>query len=194
MGQEADEDLPGHVTHLLQKWHAGSESAASDLFAVIDREIHGIAQKRMVGERKGHTLQATDLVNEAVQRLLPRGVPALAHRAQFFQLISKVMRNVLIDHARERNADKRGGGARRLGLTGHDIEAPEEKVDLMLVHSALQQLETVDARQAKIIQMKFFAGMNNQDAAEALGISLSTLKREWASARDWLKDKLNPGC
>jgi RNA polymerase sigma factor (TIGR02999 family) len=192
MGQKADEDLPGHVTHLLQKWHEGSDAAASDLFALIDQEIHEIAQKRMVGERNEHTLQASDLVNEAVQRLLPRGVPALAHRAQFFHLISKAMRNILIDHARQRNADKRGGGARKLGLTGHDIEAPEESVDLMFVHAALQELEKVDARQAKIIQMKFFAGMNNQDAADALGISLATLKREWASARDWLKGKLGP--
>ena len=190
MSSDSKDDLPGDVTRLLQEWHDGSETATDRLFSLVDAELHAIAHRRMQGERLGHTMQAPDLVNEVVRKLLPGGAPNVSQRAQFFQLIARAMRNVLVDHARKRNADKRGGGAHRLGLTGLDGEAPREEVDLLPLHAAPRDLERVDPRQAKIIQMKFFAGMSNEDAAEALGVSVATVKREWATAREWLKAKL----
>jgi RNA polymerase sigma factor (TIGR02999 family) len=184
----------GEVTRLLLAWRGGAARAGDALFDIVASELHRLADQAMRRESTGHTLQATALVNEAYLRLVDQRHVEWRNRAHFYGVAAQAMRRVLVDHARDRHAQKRGGGARALSLA--DVEANvasgwrDDGDDVYALHEALERLASVDADLARLIELRYFAGLRLDETAEALGVSVSTVKREWAIARGWLKREL----
>jgi RNA polymerase sigma factor (TIGR02999 family) len=179
------------VTRLLNAAAAGDSHASNELLSVIYENLRGIAAQRMAGERPGHTLQATALVHEAYIRLLGKPDAQWTGRGHFFRAAAEAMRKILIDYARARNADKRGGGKAALQISGVADLAPEaDPSGFLALDDAILRLEKVDAQAAAVVRLRFFAGLNEQAVAEALEISERTVRREWAFARGWLRDAL----
>lgn len=145
-------------------------------------------------ENDEHTLQATALVNEAYLRLVDQSRVEWKNRAHFFGVAAQVMRRILVDHARSRLADKRGAGAKRLTLDDANVGAPEEAggIDVLDLHEALERLAVLDQTQARVVELRYFSGLNIEETAEALDISPATVKREWSVARAWLRRELSP--
>lgn len=178
------------VTGLLRQAQAGDRAALDELLPLVYRELKGIAARQLAGERPGHTLQATALVNEAYLRLVDQHSVDWRNRAHFFSIAAETMRRVLVNHAISRRAEKRGAGATLLALD-EAVSFPERReVDLILLDDALTRLADLDRVQARIVEMKFFAGLSNEEVAEVLGKSDSTVKREWRSAKAWLAAQL----
>lgn len=180
----------GNVTELLARWRDGEVAARDALVEEVYDELRRIAQRQFRGERGGHTLQATGLVHEAFARLVgQRTVPA-ADRGQFFAIAARMMRRVLVDHARAKRAHKRGGGEAPVTLSdAHEVAAGGE-VDLLRLDEALAGLAELDADQAKLVELRYFAGLTIEETAAALGVSPATVKREWTSAKAWLRRAL----
>ena len=180
------------VTALLQRWGGGDASAAEHLLPAIYDELHRQAARAMRRENVEHTLQATALVHEAYLRLVDQRRVEWRNRAHFFGIAANVMRRVLVDHARGRLAAKRGGGAHQITLGGADAApaSADDGVDLLALHDALERLQTFDADQARLVELRYFGGLNIEETAEALGVSPATVKREWALARAWLRREL----
>jgi RNA polymerase sigma factor (TIGR02999 family) len=179
------------VTRLLQAAAAGDPSACSELLAAVYDRLRAIARQRMAGERAGHTLQATALVHEAYLRLLGKHDLAWSDRAHFFRAAADAMRKILVDHARAKGALKRGGGKAALGIVNvADLAAAENPAGILALDEALLRLEQVDAQAAAIVRLRFYAGLSEDDAAQALGISSRTARRDWAFARGWLREAL----
>jgi RNA polymerase sigma factor (TIGR02999 family) len=178
------------VTELLARWRDGDAAARDVLLERVYGELRRIAQRQFRHERGDHTLQATALVNEAFLRLVgQRSVPA-ADRGQFFAVAAQMMRRVLVDHARARRAGKRGGGEAMITLV-EDHHAPAERaVDLVRLDEALATLAQIDPDQARLVELRYFAGLTIEDAAAALGVSPATVKREWTTAKAWLRREL----
>ena len=185
------------VTQLLIAWGAGDRSAGDRLLPAVYAELHRRAAAAMRREQDGHTLQPTALVHEAYMRLVDQDRIQWRNRAQFYGVAAQLMRRILIDHAREHLADKRGGGAPHVTLSGVDAAPDDAGVDVLDLHGALERLAQLDARQAQLVELRYFGGLSIDETAEALEISPSTVKREWATARAWLKRELtsseNPG-
>jgi RNA polymerase sigma-70 factor, ECF subfamily len=180
----------GEITLLLSAFRNGEPEAEARLMELTYRELRKIAAGHMRKEHSAHSLQTTDLVHEAYVRLVDqRGAP-LRDRAHFFQVAAHVMRQVLIDRARKRNAGKRGGGAPKISLDGALGIAETQSGDLLVLEQALARLEKLDARQCQVVEMRFFAGMSEEEIAEALGVSARTINREWRMARAWLYKEL----
>lgn len=179
------------VTALLQQWSRGDRDALEKLTPLVYEELRGIAAGYMRDERPGHTLQATALVHEAYVRLIGQKRVSWQNRAHFFGIAAQLMRRILIDHARRRQAAKRGvGGAIRL-TAGVDVAgAPEQDFDLLAIDGALSRLERLDAAQARIVELRFFGGLTVEETAEVAGISTATVKREWRTARAWLRHEV----
>jgi RNA polymerase sigma-70 factor, ECF subfamily len=182
------------VTQLLLGWSGGDRSASEQLMAAVYAELHAQAARAMGREIPEHTLQATALVNEAYLRLIDQRRVEWRNRAHFFGVAAQLMRRILVDHARGRDAAKRGGGVRPVTL-GHadaagDATPDEGGVDVLVLHDALERLAAIDARQARVVELRYFGGMNIEDTAEALDLSPATVKREWAVARAWLRREL----
>ena len=177
------------VTLLLQRVNAGEQRAYSELFNLVYGELRRMAIGRMRMEGRGHTLQPTALVNEACMRLM-EGETDWQNRRHFFGAAAEAMRRVLVDHARRRNAAKRGGGLHRVTLTNLDIEGPGSDVDLLALEDALQVLERESPRLARLVELRFFAGLSIEEAAAALEVSPATVKRDWSFARAWLLERL----
>lgn len=179
------------VTVLLQAASAGSSTAPQELLSLVYGQLRAIAQQRMAGERRSHTLQATALVHEAYVRLLGREDVQWADRGHFFRAAAEAMRKILIDHARAKNADKRGGGKAALAIANvADLAADADSSGILALDDAMVRLEQVDAQAASIVRLRFYAGMSEEAAAQALGISERTVRRDWAFARGWLRDTL----
>jgi RNA polymerase sigma factor (TIGR02999 family) len=179
------------VTQLLQSWRQGDKGAGEKLLPLVYAELHRRAAAAMRREDAGHTLQPTALVHEAYMRLVDQRGPDWQNRSQFYGIAAQMMRRVLIDHAREHLAAKRGGGAKRVTLSGVDVAADsDEAVEVLALHDALEKLATLDERQAKVVELRYFGGLSIEEAAEALEISPATVKREWATARAWLSREL----
>ncbi len=179
------------VTLLLQAASEGDRTAFERLLEVVYNELHHIAQARMRGERKDHTLQATALIGEAYVRLLGREDIQWSGRAHFFRAASEAMRKILIDHARARGADKRGGGKAALRISNlADLAACDDPAGFLALDDAMLRLDNVDQQAAAVVRLKFYAGVNDEGVAAALGISERTVRREWAFARAWLRDAL----
>jgi RNA polymerase sigma-70 factor, ECF subfamily len=194
------------VTQLLAQWRDGDERAFAELSALMYEELRQLAQRHLRRERSDHTIQKTALVNEAFVRLVGQQSVDWQSRAHFIGLASKLMRRVLVDYARARLADKRGGGAGVLSLD--EMAAPEAdeapdttptalqhldahtQEEVSAIDQALQRLEQIDARQAQIVEMRYFGGLTVEQTAEAIGISAATVKREWTLARAWLRREL----
>jgi len=186
-------DSPPDVTQLLQNWSLGDRSAGEDLMAAVYAELHSQAARAMGREAPEHTLQATALVSEAYLRLIDQRRVQWRNRAHFFGVAAQLMRRILVDHARGRLAEKRGGGVRQLTLSNVDAARDEPNdagVDVLTLHEALERLAALDPDQARIVELRYFGGMTIEDTAEALGVSAATVKRDWAVARAWLRREL----
>jgi RNA polymerase sigma factor (TIGR02999 family) len=154
-------------------------------------QLRAIAQQRMAGERRSHTLQATALVHEAYVRLLGREDIQWADRGHFFRAAAEAMRKILIDHARAKNADKRGGGKAALAIANvADLAADGDSAGILALDDAMVRLEQVDAQAAAVVRLRFYAGLSEEAAAQALDISERTVRRDWAFARGWLRETL----
>jgi RNA polymerase sigma factor (TIGR02999 family) len=185
---------PSDVTQLLLAWSGGDPSAGERLLPAVYAELHRQAARAMRRESSEHTLQATALVHEAYLRLVDQQRVVWRNRAHFFGIAAQVMRRVLVDHARERHAAKRGGGAPQLVLGEADaVSAPaaEDGVDILALHEALERLAALDPDQARLVELRYFGGLSIEETAEALGVSPATVKREWAIARAWLRRELS---
>lgn len=183
-------DLGRSVSLLLEQSASGSDSATTELLALVYDELRGLAEALVRDQRPGGTLQPTALVHEAYIRLVGQELEATT-RGQFFMLASKAMRSVLIDHARARGRAKRGGDWQRVALeTVDDTPLSSAGVPLIDISSALDELATLDARKAQLVELRFFGGLTSEQASEVLGISRSTVAEEWRAARAWLHHRL----
>ena len=181
-----------HVTRLLIDWRSGNQAALDELLPLVYKELRRLAQARLREERKDHTLQATALVHEAYVRLVDLDRLTFSDRTHFFAIAARVMRQVLVDHARRKRSDKRGGGATMITLGGVSVAASSKAldVDVLDLDTALEELAAVDERVARVVELKFFVGLTLEETAEALSISHATVEREWAVAKAWLFRRL----
>ena len=173
-------------TDLLVRARAGDSSALADVFPLIYEELRAIAERQLWNERDGHTLSPTALVHEAYMRLIDYNRMEWSGRAHFLRVAATAMRRVLVDHARGQRSLKRGGRLRRVSIDAVQLSADEQVELLIAVDSALEKLQLHDARQAQVVECRFFGGMTEEETAEALGIGLRTVKRDWAKAKSWL--------
>lgn len=184
-------DVAPDVTVLLKDWQHGNRDALDQLLPLVHTELRRIAHGYLNRERVGHTLQATALVNEAFMKLIDQNRADWQNRAHFFALAATIMRRILVDYSRHRNREKRGDGALRITWTERLDHAQDSDLDALALDEALDELEKMDERQAKIVQLRFFAGLSVDECAEVLGVSDRTIKREWRMARAWLFQRLN---
>ena len=188
----SDEPRGDDVTQLLAQWRKGSPEAEAELMERVQGELRRLAASYMRRERGGQTLQPTAVVNEAYIRLLPQRGVSWENRAHFFGIAAKMMRRVLVDHARRRHAAKRDAGpAEPVSISGVASPAREvDHVDVLALHDALSKLADLDPRQSEIVEMRFFAGLTVEEIAQVLDVSPATVKREWATAKMWLKRQM----
>jgi RNA polymerase sigma factor (TIGR02999 family) len=180
-------DRPGpHVTELLLSWGRGDRSALDELVPIVHQELRRLARLQMRGERDNHTLQTTALVNEAFIRLVDLRRIRWQDRAHFLALSARLMRRILVDHARSRNYRKRGGGAVNVALDDSIDMSRERGADLVALDDALESLARVDPRKGQVVELRFFGGLSVDETAEALGISAETVLRDWRLAKVWL--------
>ena len=184
------EDEPGQVTALLHHWRQGDENALQALVTLVYKELRRLAHYHLQAERPDHTLQSTALVHEAYLRLLGGEPVELQNRAHFIAIASRLMRKILVDYARERNAAKRDGGC-KIAFEYLDALPVSGDAELLALNDSLDELLSVDERQGKIVEMKFFGGLSSPEISETLGISRATVDREWATARVWLHRQMS---
>ncbi len=186
-----DEIPHGEVTRLLRAAEGGDRSAAEEVLRRVYDELRSIAGKRLSAERPDHTLQATALVHEVWLRLAG-DAPGIGFesRAHFFRAAAAAMRRILIEHARKRGREKRGGGARRVPLSAIDLACQQDSASILSVDEAIRRLEEQDERMAEIVKLRFFAGLSEEETAETLSLSDRTVRREWVLARAWLQREL----
>ncbi len=182
----------GHTTRLISRLGRGDRGAADELYAILHAELRELAGRLMADQRAAHTLQATALVNEAWLRLAAGGQASLdlSSRAQFFALAAKVMRSVLVDHARRRGAQKRGDGAVAVGGPGPEPVGGAPDLDVLALDEALTRLAAFDPDLAKLVELRFFAGLSHADIAGHFRCSVRTVEDRWRLARAWLKTEL----
>lgn len=181
------------ITRILAKVSSGDPHAAHELLPLVYEQLRAAARKQMAQERGDHTLQATALVHEAYVRLVGSDDVSWENRAHFYVAAAEAMRRVLIEHARKRGRAKRGGGRRRIPLTGEELAQNPNLEEIMSVDAAIRRLEERDGRMARIVRFRFFAGLDVRETAAALGLSDRTVRREWALARAWLHRELSGG-
>lgn len=178
-----------NVTQLLQAWRDGEQTALERLIPLIYSELHQLARHYLRRERKGHTLQTSALVNEAFLRLIDQHV-GWQNRAHFFGIAARQMRRILVDYARHRGAEKRGGEQERMELDEALDVAQSRDAELIALDDALKTLATFDPQQCRVVELRYFGGLTIEETAEALGISHATVEREWAMAKAWLRREL----
>jgi RNA polymerase sigma factor (TIGR02999 family) len=181
---------PTQVTVLLRTWSDGDEAAFEQLLPLVEAELRRLARTCMARERRGHTLQTTALVNEAFVRLVDTKGLRWQDRAHFLAISARLMRRVLVDHARARGYQKRGGGAQRVTLTDALVIASAPSLHLIDLDRALEALGAVDPRKAKVVELRFFGGMSVEETANVLHLSADTIKRDWRLAKLWLLREL----
>ena len=181
------DDSSHQVTRLLRDWAAGDATAHDQLLTVVYGELHRLAGRSMNRERRDHTLQATALVNEAYLRLVAQREVEWHSRLHFFAIAAQCMRRILVDHARTRQCQKRGGDVRRITLDDDLVVTEERWAELTDLDDALTTLAQVDARKASIVELRFFAGLSIEETAAALHISPGTVMREWTFTKAWLR-------
>jgi len=182
---------PKEITRLLVAWGDGDESALAELTPLVYGELHRLAHHYMSDERGSHTLQTTALVNEAYVRLIDWKNVRWQNRAHFFAVSAQLMRRILVDFARARGYDKRGGGARPVTLDETAVFADDRDTDIVALDEALTSLAELDARQSRVVELRFFGGLTNEEAAEVLKVSEATVRRDWSLARAWLHRELS---
>jgi RNA polymerase sigma factor (TIGR02999 family) len=180
------------VTGLLKAWSAGDQAALERLARHVYDELHDMARRYMRNERAGNTLQATALVNEVYLRLADVKNIDWQQRSQFFAVTAQMMRRVLVDAARARGSDKRGGGAIKMNVDEVAVLSPERDALLVALDDALESFSTLAPRQAKVVELRYFGGLSEEETAEVLNVSSRTVRRDWDFARSWLMRELNP--
>ena len=183
---------PSEVSQLLAAWSAGEEKALDELMPLVYEELRALAAHQLKRERRGHTLQTTALVNEAYLKLVRQEGAGWESRSQFFSIAARVMRRVLVDHARRRLTHKRGGDGARVPIEKVNL-AVQPDVDLLELEEGLLRLERLDPQQARVVELRVFAGCTVDETGEALGISASTVARDWRAAKIWLRAELAGG-
>ena len=178
------------ITELLQAWSKGEDDALEKLAPLVYAELHRLAHRYMTGERTGHTLQTTALVNEAYLRLVDASRVRWQNRVHFFAVSASFMRRILVDFARSRKYAKRGAGAQRLSLDDAPPVAMERGADLVALDEALTALSAVDGRKGRLVELRYFGGLTEAEAAEVLHVSEETVKRDWRLAKVWLRREL----
>jgi RNA polymerase sigma-70 factor (ECF subfamily) len=178
------------VTELLSAWRTGDSAALEQLIPIVYDELRRVAGRYMRGEQSGHTLQTTALVHEAYLRLANEQDRNWANRAHFFAVAAQIMRNLLVDRARSASRAKRGGGAARIVLEEVPAMVTADPDDLLALDEALRRLGEVDARAARIVELRYFVGLSNVEIAEVLRTSEKTVKRDWSAAKAWLQGEL----
>lgn len=181
------------VTQLLVAWSEGDKAALDELMPAVYDELRRLAKNHLSRERPGHTLQTTALVHEAYLRLVDQKAVNWQNRAQFFGIAAQMMRRILINHAKERHAKKRQGYATRVSLDEAVSFFEKRELDLIALDEALNALTVLDPQQTQIVELRFFGGLTIEEIAEVVGISPATTKREWDSAKLWLRRQLNIG-
>src|SRR6266436_3479595 len=182
---------PHRVTQLLAEWSNGDSAALAELTPLVYEELRRLAHHYMEGQRRDHTLQTTALVNEAYLRLADQTNPNWQSRAHFFAVAARAMRQILVSYARSNRAQKRGGGALKIELDGSAILSPEQSKEIVDLDEALERLATLDSRKARVVELKFFGGLNYDEIAEVLKIAHRTARRDWEFARIWLYKELH---
>lgn len=178
------------INRLLQDWGRGNQQAREALIPVVYDELRRLARRHLRHERADHTLQSAALVNEAYLRLARQEPPQWQNRAHFFGVAAQMMRHILVDHARNRLAAKRGGGAPRLTLEVDVALEQRADVDLIALDAALEKLAALDSQQSRLIELRFFGGLSIEETAVVMGVSPATVKREWMTARAWLRREM----
>lgn len=184
---------PKDITELLLAWNEGDQSSLDRLIPLVRAELHRLAHHYMSGERDGHILQTTALVNEAYLRLVDSSRVRWQNRAHFFAVSAQLMRRVLVDFARSRDYQKRGGGATHVALDDALELSNETHADIVSLDLALDALAALDARKARVVELRFFGGLDVKETAEALGVSPDTVMRDWKMAKVWLMRELSAG-
>jgi RNA polymerase sigma-70 factor (ECF subfamily) len=184
------ESATPNVTQLLAAWSDGNQSARDELIPLVYAELHRVAQNYLRRERRGHTLQSSALVHEAFLRLVDQRV-AWRNRAHFFGIAAQLMRRILVDYARSRGNEKHGGDQLHLELDDALDAAAERDADLVALDDALTDLAAIDPQQSRVIELRYFGGLTIEETAEALGLSDTTVEREWRLARAWLRRELS---
>lgn len=179
------------ITHLLVAWNHGDQAALEALTPLLNQELHRLAKRYMADERPNHVLQPTALVNEAWLRLIDWRNVEWQSRAHFLGLAAQIMRRILVDFARAQQSEKRGGEEMQVSLTEAANASQERSAGLVALDDALQTLERLDARQARVIELRYFAGLSLEETAEALKVSVGTVRRDWSLAKAWLFRTLN---
>ncbi|MEQ1760452.1 MAG: sigma-70 family RNA polymerase sigma factor [Vicinamibacterales bacterium] len=186
-----DSSAPSQITHLLRAWTEGDARALEALTPLVQRELHRLAVHYMAGERQGHVLQPTALVNEAYVRLVAWTDANWQNRAHFFAMAACIMRGVLVDHARKRGRLRRGGGNVQVSLShAEDVPVVGRAPDLVALDDALEAFATFDPRKARVVELRFFGGLSLEEIAHVLDVSVGTVRRDWGLARAWLSREL----
>jgi RNA polymerase sigma factor (TIGR02999 family) len=192
VASDARPTSPGHeVTELLQSWRQGDIAALDQLVPLVHAELRRVARSHIRREGAGHTLQATALVHEVYLRLVGSDRLTLNDRTHFFAVAARLMRQILVDHARRKLATKRGGALTRIDLDDISPVSQTSIVDVIALDQALDALSARDARQCHVVELRFFAGLSIDETAEAIGVSAATVEREWTMARAWLHRRLS---
>lgn len=179
------------VTQLLQQWSEGDESALANLMPLVHDELHRLAHQHMRRESAGHVLQTSALINEAYIRLVDQPQIRWQDRAHFFGIAARLMRHILVDDARRRNATKRGGSFIQVPLDEANTVVQEQAANVAALDDALLRLETIDERQGKIVELRFFGGLSIEETAQILKVSPGTVMRDWTFARAWLRREMS---
>ena len=179
-------DEANKITKLLNEWGGGDDQALHELFPLVYDELHRQAKNYLRHERAGHTLQTTALLNEAYIRLAGHGEGTWANRFQFFAFAAKIMRHILVDHARSKLREKRGAGAVKISLAEINPPTAEPDLDLLALDEALDRLAKIDQQQVKIVELRYFGGLSLEETAEAIQVSRATVARDWNVAKAWL--------
>jgi RNA polymerase sigma-70 factor, ECF subfamily len=176
------------ITQLLQEWSQGNQRAGDQLMPLVYEELRRQASRYLRRERSNHTLQTTALIHEAYLKLIGKTQVEWQNRAHFFALAAQAMRRILVDHARERHREKRGGAAENLPLNeAFQLAVKEKAIDLIALDEALNRLAKLDARQARVVELRYFSGLSHDETAEVLGVSNATVRNDWNLAKAWLK-------
>ena len=181
------------ITGLLVSWGDGDQSAFEQLVPLVERELHRLAHHYMSRERDGHTLQTTGLINETFIRLVDQTRIRWQNRAQFFGIAAQIMRRVLLNYARDRRREKRGGGAVQVSLSEVDAISAEKSVELLALDDALKRLAEVDERKSRVVELRYFGGLSVEETAEVLKVAPVTVLRDWNMARAWLAREIGDG-
>jgi RNA polymerase sigma factor (TIGR02999 family) len=181
----------GEVTSLLAAWGKGDQNALNELMPLVYNELHRMARRAWIGQNHANTLQPTALLNEAYLKLAGAENASFQNRCHFFAVASTAMRQILVNHALSRLAGKRGSGQIKLSIDDVQIAVTQEAAEVVALHEALRRLEVVDARKSRVVEMRYFGGLSIEETAQALGVSVITVNRDWRLARTWLMREMN---